>query len=151
MNRRQRKKIQKQQKPKIDLQEAIDVMSQSYENLYKAQYRNLLDYHNQLERIGHHTLEHFAMLKKIIAEYSQEYKAHQANLDSYEMSWKANRDTFFNLFDRLNDKANEHYKGHFLRLQEVIERVEKREEFLAFWTFGCTVLTVAGLLLFFLS
>ena len=72
-------------------------------------------------------------------------------MSSYEMSRKANRDTFFTLFNHLNDKSNEHYKGHFLRLQEVIERVEKREEFLAFWTFGCTVLTVAGLLLFFLG
>ena len=151
MNKRQHKKIQKRQKPKIDLQEAIDVMSQSYKNLYKIQWRNLSDYQEQLNRIGYNALDNLTLLRKMIDEYKKENEARQANLDSYETIWKANKDTFLTLFDHLNDKANEHYKGHFLRLQEVIERVEKREEFLAFWTFGCVVVTIAGLLLFFLS
>ena len=151
MNKRQRKKLQNQQKVKVELQDAIAAVQECSDLLCKAQYRNLLDYHNQIKHIGTTLLETLNLLYKLIIEYNKEHRARQDKLNIYEAITKADRDTLIAQFDHLDSKANENYKGHFLRLQNLIERVEKREELLAFWTFGCAVVTVAGLLLFFLG
>ena len=151
MNKRQRKKLQKRQKVKVELQDAITAVQECSDRLCKAQYRNILDYHNQIKNIGITSLETLTLLNKLIIEYSKEHRARQDKLNVYEAISKADRDTLVAQFDHLNERANEHYKIHFRRLQDVIERIERRERDLMFWTFGCVVVTVVGLIHLFLS